>query len=1098
MRLNKTLLIAAAFAALPALSAFADAKLTGTPLGSTADGSHTWAEAFDGDTSTYFKAESGQFKYVGLDLGSTYVITSIRFTPQSGQESAMTLGIFEGANREDFMDAVPIQMVKSTPSSGTSYLTVQCSRAFRYVRYVGPNNQNCRVAEIEFYGNPGTGDDQFFYQLTAIPTMIINVQSNGTPIVPPAKSEADAEGVHYTIISGNKIDTDEEFSSKKNAYPGSIRIRGNASANWDKKPWKVKFGSKQNPLGLNPTGKANKKWALLSNHGDKTLMRNIVAFDVARKIYGDGDDAKMWTPGIAAVDVVLNGEYQGCYQLAEAENVQKGRVDISEFDIDAFCGTNSAGVSYATVEDAFAAGGFMIEADGYAHQEGDGNYFDTSHYGVGYSYESPAPDDFPTGSTKFAEVNTYVKAILDDLENIAKNGGSNTYETLRQKMHVDDLLRYLMINDICANPDVLWSVKMFKEGTNVLNKKGEAKDSRLHIGPVWDFDLGFANDEYTANPTSHNGFLWDWDATSAADKDALYWDGSNWQWSSDKTAMRYFVHDLFYNNESKMLELMRGIYEEAVGRGLTATYVNELIDRLAKEMNESQKLNFKRWPVLNQKMHREPTLYSTYQEYVDHMKSFVTAEFPHFENLISYTGSTDSNAETIDVTSSSGSNASDWDYTYDIAAANFANVAKGGTLKITLQEQSGDKHETAIFYIPTASDYDHNQHEGDHIMTDRHDGQWSYTAFSGTWTGSETLTETQASRLKSEGLRITCNHASFVSCVYIAPSADSSDDDEEEAETVYNVIESGMTEEGASDYSSWNHKYIITAARFTELGVAEGGKLSISLSGTSGNKQWADYYNKGVDHNSDGSLHIFASYHDGYYWDYADYSNTKTLSEEQANNLKQYGLVIEANGCTLNSLTWTPAKSTSDSDDTLTEEELGERWVIYDLWNCNMDEAEVFIPASFFKNFTNHWGIAVTRVMPTASAAPGRRTATGEASVKLYTRDDSYNATYLQEGHAFDSNGDGSSYFHQGLTTDEVSTLKSQGLYVGGSNYTLYNVEAVVDTENGIYTVVDSIQEATDGQEAWYTIQGIRIDRPTVPGIYIRQQNGRAVKTYVK
>ena len=48
---------------------------------------------------------------------------------------------------------------------------MKVSRGFRYVRWCGPAGSRCNVAEIEFYGHEGAGDDSQFYQLTNLPTL---------------------------------------------------------------------------------------------------------------------------------------------------------------------------------------------------------------------------------------------------------------------------------------------------------------------------------------------------------------------------------------------------------------------------------------------------------------------------------------------------------------------------------------------------------------------------------------------------------------------------------------------------------------------------------------------------------------------------------------------------------------------------------------------------------------------------------------------------------------------------------------------------------------------------------------------------------------
>ena len=60
-----------------------------------------------------------------------------------------------------------------------------------------------------------------------------------------------------------------------------IRVRGNSTASLAKKPYKLKFNEKVKLLGK---GRPNtKKWTLLANHADKTLLRNA---ENARSRYG--------------------------------------------------------------------------------------------------------------------------------------------------------------------------------------------------------------------------------------------------------------------------------------------------------------------------------------------------------------------------------------------------------------------------------------------------------------------------------------------------------------------------------------------------------------------------------------------------------------------------------------------------------------------------------------------------------------------------------------------------------------------------------------------------------------------------------------------
>ncbi|RYD67800.1 MAG: hypothetical protein EOP83_02025 [Verrucomicrobiaceae bacterium] len=135
-------------------------KLTGTLIGSTGSwgGNSAWTKdkAMDGNFSTFYAADSPSGDWVGLDLGAanTKAITKIKFAARSGFESRMNGGIFQASNSASFSSGVvTLHTISGSPASGS--LTTQLmndNTAYRYVRYLGPTNGECNVAEIEFWG----------------------------------------------------------------------------------------------------------------------------------------------------------------------------------------------------------------------------------------------------------------------------------------------------------------------------------------------------------------------------------------------------------------------------------------------------------------------------------------------------------------------------------------------------------------------------------------------------------------------------------------------------------------------------------------------------------------------------------------------------------------------------------------------------------------------------------------------------------------------------------------------------------------------------------------------------------------------------------
>ena len=180
---------------MPAIMALADdQKLTGTVIGTATSVDYaaskqsttvnTCKMAFDGDLNTYFASWERSYTWAGLDLGTPHVITKVGWSPRNDSqgEKRVLLGVFEGANRSDFMDALPLYIIIEKGTIGQlAYADVNCSRGFRYVRYIGPSDARCNIAELEFYGHEGEGDDSQLAQVTNLPVVSIHTKDNVIP-----------------------------------------------------------------------------------------------------------------------------------------------------------------------------------------------------------------------------------------------------------------------------------------------------------------------------------------------------------------------------------------------------------------------------------------------------------------------------------------------------------------------------------------------------------------------------------------------------------------------------------------------------------------------------------------------------------------------------------------------------------------------------------------------------------------------------------------------------------------------------------------------------------------------------------------------------
>lgn len=567
----KNLSLAIVMAACSCGTIMAQTTLKGTVLGSNTSSA---SNAFDGKLSTYYsgtynEASPNYYYYgrswVGLDLGKPYVINRVGIAPRSGYESSARFAVVQGANNADFSDAIPIMMFKETPESGkVNYLDVDTSRGFRYVRVVATNGYGY-FAEVEFYGKAGEGDDSKFYQITNLPTVSFN-----TPDMAQITSKDDKHpGSFVAIISenGTKLLSDSEAQMKG---------RGNGSWTFNKKPFQIKFNKKQQPLDAPAKVK---KWTLINNYGDRSLMRNKVAFDISREV------GMPYTPYCTFVDVIYNGEYEGAYQLCDQVEVNPGRVEITEM------------VPEDVAGDALT-GGYFIEIDAYADQEI--SWF-RSNKGIPVTIKSPDDKDI------VAKQSAYIKDFFNKMET-ALWSSNFTSETsgYRQYLDLESFLRYFIVCELDGNLDSFWSTYMYKD-------RG---DGQLHVGPVWDVDLGFQN---YGSPNPVNNL-----------SDYLYTHRD----ASKASGMQDFVNRII-KQDAGAKTMLSDIWSELRQNGnLNYEFFEERINEYAKTLDESQKLNFARWPILNRSVQKNQKVFGSYEGEVNNIKTFLEARFTKLDQLM--------------------------------------------------------------------------------------------------------------------------------------------------------------------------------------------------------------------------------------------------------------------------------------------------------------------------------------------------------------------------------------------------------------------------------------------------------------------------------
>ena len=589
-----------------------DQLLSGTVIGtaesvdySTGQASttvNTAANAFDGNFSTFFASYERSKTWVGLDLGEPHVITRVGWSPREGSvgPKRVVLALFEGANDPNFLDGVPLYLIDQEGTVGKmSYADVNVSRGFRYVRYIGPADARCNIAEVAFYGHAGEGDDTHFYQVTNLPTVSFHTVDN----VEPYDKENEITS-SFTIIYADGTMIQEES--------GTSRLRGNASMSHPKKPYRIKFTESHRIFknsDMRSPAKA-KKWTLINNYDDKTLMHNLVAFEIARRM------GQKYVPWSKPVDVIVNGEYRGNYQLTDQLSIDRNRIDIMEMEP-------------GDIEGEELTGGYLLELDGYASQEA--SWF-TSAAGNPITIKSPDDNDI------VPEQAEYIRRQFNLME--AKILASNFDDPVlgfRSRLDETSLLQYFLTEELAGNPDAFWSCYMTKE----------RNEDFFRVGPVWDFDNAFDND-YRNYPTNDLGDFLSLARGGAGNSRALL--------------KRMFSDQALRDSMAAMWNAAR---EHS---GITAESLTAYIDSTAAEMMQSQRLNFMRWPILDQLIQVNPRAGGSYEVEVGWMKEYVENRISWLDSFINNDPSGEEQ-EVVEIASAAD-------------LANFANRVNSGEISL--------------------------------------------------------------------------------------------------------------------------------------------------------------------------------------------------------------------------------------------------------------------------------------------------------------------------------------------------------------------------------------------------------------------------------
>ena len=291
--------------------------------------------------------------------------------------------------------------------------------------------QNYRVTTSA--GNSGQYEVDMTY-FTGLPVIYLETENN---------QEIDSKEDYFTgtlSMEGGRYYSDSPATSMK--------IRGRGNSTWGvhpKKPYQLKFNDKTEMLGM----PQDKKWIFLAEFSDKSLLRNKIAFELGYLSQLD------YTPQSVFAEVVVNGTYNGTYNISQKVEESDNRVQLGDT-------------------------GYLLEIDQLERLDADDVYFRTDAFLI--NIKEP---DTEYNSNEFI----YVSDLVNEFETVLMGSQfTDPNQGYAKYIDIDSFIDWYLINEITKNQDSRNFSSIF---LNVI--PGE----KIKMGPLWDFDLAFGNVDYS-------------------------------------------------------------------------------------------------------------------------------------------------------------------------------------------------------------------------------------------------------------------------------------------------------------------------------------------------------------------------------------------------------------------------------------------------------------------------------------------------------------------------------------------------------------------------------------------------------------------------
>lgn len=350
---------------------------------------------------------------------------------------------------------------------------------------------------------------------------------------------------------------------------GTINLRGHSTMELPKRSYTFHTVNERGEqikaplLGM----AAEEDWILYAPYEDKSLIRDVLAYELARRMGHYAPRTRYVELFVARrTGAVSMRDYQGVYVLIERIKRGKDRVNIAKLEPE-------------VRSEPDISGGYIIKRD---HGEGGGGRFRTERGGP-YFYVYPKPRDITS------EQKTWLRNYFTAFE-----------RSLYSDNFQDPKRGYAAYLDVGGFIDAHWLIELSKnvDGFRYSAYLTKDRNGKLKPGPAWDWNRAFGNANYYGGQST-KGWYW-----SVLRPNEISW---HQRLREDPAYVKRAA--------SRWTELRRDI--------LASEKVGALIDQLALHLEESQRRNFQRWSILGEHVASNNFVGQTYAEEVAWLKKWV-------------------------------------------------------------------------------------------------------------------------------------------------------------------------------------------------------------------------------------------------------------------------------------------------------------------------------------------------------------------------------------------------------------------------------------------------------------------------------------------